>query len=124
VPGQSRARLCGRARSLRHTKIINAASGATTESSNSTPATPTAAGTPRTNGYEHAAQPPAEPADASTPINFDDPHYTVVGAALLEAMEEIGGVEWNPQFTAQWASAYQAVADIMMEGARQAGAAA
>jgi hypothetical protein len=39
-------------------------------------------------------------------------------------MEEIGGVEWNPQFTAQWASAYQAVADIMMEGARQAGAAA
>ena len=24
---------------------------------------------------EHAAQPPAEPADASTPINFDDPHY-------------------------------------------------
>ena len=31
--------------------------------------------TPRTNGYEHAAQPPAEPADASTPINFDDPFY-------------------------------------------------
>ena len=35
---------------------------ATTGSSNSTPATPTATGTPRTNGYEHAAQPPAEPA--------------------------------------------------------------
>jgi hypothetical protein len=52
-----------------------AVGGGYNESSNSTPATPTATGTPRTNGYEHAAQPPAEPADASTPINFDDPHY-------------------------------------------------
>jgi hemoglobin-like flavoprotein len=51
-------------------------------------------------------------------------HYPVVGAALLETMEEIGGADWNPRFTAQWARAYQAVADIMMEGARQAGAAA
>jgi hemoglobin-like flavoprotein len=51
-------------------------------------------------------------------------HYPVVGAALLEAMEEIGGADWNPRFTAQWAHAYQAVADVMMEGARQAGAAA
>ncbi|WP_207386421.1 transposase [Protofrankia symbiont of Coriaria ruscifolia] len=30
---------------------------------------------PPTSGYEHAAQPPAEPANASTPLNFDEPAY-------------------------------------------------
>jgi hypothetical protein len=47
--------------------------GATTGSSNSTPGTRSDIGTPQTSAYEHAAQPPAEPADASTPINFDEP---------------------------------------------------
>jgi hypothetical protein len=73
--GQLRSRLCGRPVLFARPRSSMAASGGYNESSNSTPATPTATGTPRTNGYEHAAQPPAEPADASTPINFDDPHY-------------------------------------------------
>ena len=41
---------------------------------NSTPATPTATATPTTNDYEHAAQPPAEPADTSAPSDkVEDP---------------------------------------------------
>ena len=36
-------------------------------------ATPTATVTPKTRDYEHAAQPLAEPADASIPIKFDEP---------------------------------------------------
>ncbi|WP_409473961.1 ISAs1 family transposase [Streptomyces sp. HC307] len=32
-----------------------------------------ASATPRTNGYGHAQSPPAEPADTSAPLNFEDP---------------------------------------------------
>ena len=47
-------------------------------------------------------------------------HYQVVGAALLETMAELGGSAWNPSFTAEWAHAYQVVAKIMVDGAKQA----
>jgi len=44
-----------------------------TASSSSSPATPTASVTPPTNAYEHAASPPVEPADISSPLNFEEP---------------------------------------------------
>src|SRR3712207_1275081 len=51
-------------------------------------------------------------------------HYPLVGAALLETMAEGGGAAWQPSFTGEWARAYQMVAQIMMDGAEQAAAAA
>jgi hypothetical protein len=78
---------------------------ATTASSSSTPATPTATATPRTSAYGHAAQQPAEPADASTPINFDDPakarmggHALSVGQVLL-ADHQRGPLRTRPDIT-------------------------
>jgi hemoglobin-like flavoprotein len=47
-------------------------------------------------------------------------HYQAVGAALLQTMAELGGSAWNPSFTAEWARAYQVVAEIMVNGAEQA----
>ena len=49
-----------------HTQITNAKSEGYNGSSNSMPGTPTATAPPPTNVYTHAAQPPAEPGDAST----------------------------------------------------------
>src|SRR5262249_54590847 len=46
-----------------------------TELSSSPPATPTASATPPTSAYEHASQPPAEPADASSPLNLEEPLF-------------------------------------------------
>jgi hemoglobin-like flavoprotein len=51
-------------------------------------------------------------------------HYAIVGAALLETMAEVGGAAWKPSFTTEWARAYQMVAQIMMDGAEEAAAAA
>jgi hemoglobin-like flavoprotein len=51
-------------------------------------------------------------------------HYPMVGAALLETMAEVGGAAWQPSFTAEWARAYQLVAQIMIDGAKDAAAAA
>ena len=51
-------------------------------------------------------------------------HYPEVGDALLEAMAEVGGAAWQPSFSTAWAHAYQTVAQIMIDGAEQAAAAA
>ena len=51
-------------------------------------------------------------------------HYPLVGAALLETMAEVAGAAWQPEFTIEWARAYQLVAQIMIDGAEQSAAAA
>jgi nitric oxide dioxygenase len=45
--------------------------------------------------------------------------YPVVGAALLETMAEVAGAAWQPEFTTEWARAYQMVAQIMIDGAER-----
>lgn len=47
--------------------------------------------------------------------------YPVVGTALLGAMAEVGGADWDPAYTAAWAAAYQVVQDIMLAGAAPLG---
>ena len=51
-------------------------------------------------------------------------HYPVVGAALLETMAEVAGAAWQPEFSTEWARAYQMVAQIMIDGAERSVAAA
>jgi len=51
-------------------------------------------------------------------------HYPVVGAALLETMADVAGAAWRPEFTTEWTSAYQIVAQMMIDGAEQSSAAA
>jgi hemoglobin-like flavoprotein len=48
-------------------------------------------------------------------------HYPIVGAALLEALAEIGGSAWVDEYTLAWADAYQVVQDTMLSGAAAAG---
>ncbi len=40
-------------------------------------------------------------------------HYPVLGAALLGAMAEVGGADWQPEYTAAWAEAYDLVQEAM-----------
>lgn len=40
-------------------------------------------------------------------------HYVMVGDALLDALAEIAGPLWTDELRAEWAGAYQAVADLM-----------
>ena len=47
-------------------------------------------------------------------------HYPVVGAALIEAMAEIAGTDWNPEYTEAWSAAFDVVAGAMVEGAAEA----
>ena len=51
-------------------------------------------------------------------------HYPLVGGALLETMAEVAGAAWQPEFTAEWARAYQLVAQIRVDGAERSAAAA
>jgi hemoglobin-like flavoprotein len=51
-------------------------------------------------------------------------HYPIVGSALLQSMEEIGGKDWRPEYTQAWAAAYQVVQDTMLSGAAAAAVAA
>jgi hemoglobin-like flavoprotein len=46
-------------------------------------------------------------------------HYPVVGAVLVEVMAEVGGNQWRPEYSAEWARALQLVADAMLAGARR-----
>jgi hemoglobin-like flavoprotein len=47
-------------------------------------------------------------------------HYPVIGTVLLEAMAEVGGADRRPEYTAEWARAYEVVAEVMLAGARRA----
>ena len=51
-------------------------------------------------------------------------HYPLVGGALLETMAEVAGAAWQPEFSTEWARAYQMVAQIMIDGAERSVAAA
>ena len=51
-------------------------------------------------------------------------HYPLVGAALLETMADLAGAAWRPEFTTEWARAYQMVAQIMIDGAERSATAA
>ena len=51
-------------------------------------------------------------------------HYPLVGAALLATMAEVAGPAWQPEFTTEWARAYQMVTQIMIDGAERSAAAA
>jgi hemoglobin-like flavoprotein len=44
-------------------------------------------------------------------------HYPMVGQALLKTFEQFLGNEWTPPVQQAWATAYQAVSQIMLEGA-------
>jgi hemoglobin-like flavoprotein len=59
-----------------------------------------------------------------TPATASAEHYPVVGAALLETMAEAAGAAWQPEFTIEWARAYQMVAQIMIDGTEQSAVAA
>src|SRR3954462_3887052 len=44
-------------------------------------------------------------------------HYPVVGAALIDAMEQVGGRFWRSRYTEAWAQAFAAVSAEMIAGA-------
>ena len=45
-------------------------------------------------------------------------HYPAVGECLLAALAKVAGPAWNRELEQAWTEAYQAVAGLMMEGAR------
>ena len=47
-------------------------------------------------------------------------HYPVVASVLVDTMAEIGGSDWRPEYSAAWADALQAIAEIMLRGAARA----
>jgi hemoglobin-like flavoprotein len=51
-----------------------------------------------------------------------DEMYDWVGECLLAAMAQAAGPAWTPEVERAWAEAYQAVAGLMMSGARDAAA--
>ena len=48
-------------------------------------------------------------------------HYPAVGEALLATLEHFLGDDWTPELAADWALAYQLVADVMIAAADTAG---
>jgi hemoglobin-like flavoprotein len=44
-------------------------------------------------------------------------HYPIIRAALLDAMEEVGGQRWTPAYSAAWAELYALVDEAMLRGA-------
>jgi hemoglobin-like flavoprotein len=44
-------------------------------------------------------------------------HYPVVGAVLIGSMEHVAGPAWRPEYSRAWASAFDLVASVMLEGA-------
>jgi nitric oxide dioxygenase len=47
-------------------------------------------------------------------------HYPVVGQALIDAMAEIAGDAWQPEYRRAWAAAFDLVAGAMLDGAASA----
>jgi NAD(P)H-flavin reductase/hemoglobin-like flavoprotein len=47
-------------------------------------------------------------------------HFPVVGASLLATLEHFLDEEWNDELAADWAAAYELVAKVMTDAARQA----
>jgi hemoglobin-like flavoprotein len=44
-------------------------------------------------------------------------HYPVVGEVLIDAMAEVAGPQWRPEYGRAWAAALAVVAGVMVEGA-------
>jgi hemoglobin-like flavoprotein len=44
-------------------------------------------------------------------------HYPVVGEVLIVSMAEVAGDAWRPEYEQAWSSAFEIVADAMLEGA-------
>ena len=44
-------------------------------------------------------------------------HYPIIWAALLDAMEAVGGQRWTPAYSAAWAELYALVEEAMLRGA-------
>jgi len=44
-------------------------------------------------------------------------HYPMVGQALLKTFAQLLGDEWTPPVQQAWATAYQSVSQLMLEGA-------
>lgn len=49
-------------------------------------------------------------------------HYPVVASVLIDTMVEIGGAEWRAEYSAAWADALRAIADVMLRGAARVSA--
>jgi hemoglobin-like flavoprotein len=47
-------------------------------------------------------------------------HYPVVGQVLIDAMAEIAGDAWQPEYGRAWAAAFDLVAGAMLDGAASA----
>jgi nitric oxide dioxygenase len=47
-------------------------------------------------------------------------HYPVVGQVLIDAMAEIAGDGWQPEYGRAWAAAFDLVAGAMLDGAASA----
>ncbi len=46
-------------------------------------------------------------------------HYPMVGATLLKTFESYLGVDWTLEVKQAWTDAYEAIASIMLEGAKE-----
>jgi nitric oxide dioxygenase len=46
-------------------------------------------------------------------------HYPIVGAALLKTLESYIGSAWTTEVKQAWTDAYEAIANIMVEGAKE-----
>ena len=44
-------------------------------------------------------------------------HYPIIEAALLSAMEAVGGPRWTPAYSAAWAELCAVVGEVMLRGA-------
>jgi hemoglobin-like flavoprotein len=47
-------------------------------------------------------------------------HYPVVGQVLIGAMAEVAADAWTPEYAAAWETAFEVVANAMLDGARPA----
>jgi hemoglobin-like flavoprotein len=47
-------------------------------------------------------------------------HYPVVGRVLIDAMAEVAGSAWRPEYEQAWAEAFGVLADAMIAGAKEA----
>jgi hemoglobin-like flavoprotein len=49
-------------------------------------------------------------------------HYNPAGQAVLDALAEIGGAGWRPEYTSAWTAAWCVIRDVMLGGAPVVGA--
>ena len=49
-----------------------------------------------------------------------DDMYTKCGHALLVTLEQVVGEAWSPALASAWGEAFEAIASLMQEGARNA----